>query len=100
MKLIVDLQRLRHDRRMIQINLLHGHFVLCKRARLIRTDHRHTAQTLHRLQIFDDRMLPRHFLGSHRLHDCHDRAEGFRNRRNCKRDRKHHRVQKRHIPVH
>ena len=83
----------------IHIDLLHRHLILRQRPRLVRTDHRDTAQALHCLQILDDRIFLRHLLRSKCLHDRDDGAQRFRDRCHGESHRKHHRIQKRHLPI-
>ena len=79
----------------IRVNLLRGHFVLGQCAGLIRADDRYRTQCLDRLELFDDRVLTRHFLCAHGLHDGHDRTERLRDGRDRERDGEHHGIQDR-----
>ena len=56
---------------------LGGHFVLGEGARLVRTDHRHRPQGLHRLELLHDGVLLGHLLGAHGLDDGDNGAEGL-----------------------
>ena len=76
-------------------NLLHRHFVLCKGARFIGADNRHTAQALHRLQILDNGVFLCHFLRAQRLHNGDDGAERLGNSGDGERHGVHQRVNNR-----
>ena len=60
------------------VQLPHRHPVLSQGAGLIGADDGHAAQALHRLQLADDGVLPRHLLRPEGQHDGDDGAESLR----------------------
>ena len=76
----------------LHVVIFHCHFVLRQGSGFVRTYYRYAAQYFHRLELADYRVLLRHFLCPKRKYDCHNRAEGFRDCRNCKRHGKHERA--------
>ena len=73
-----------------------GHTVLGQGTGLIGTDHRHTAQTFHRLQLFHNGVLFCHLAGADSQGNGDDGGQSFRNRRYRQRHSKEQGVQ----PVH
>ena len=71
----------------------HRHFVLGQSARLVRTDDPRAAQSLHRRQLFDDGIAPRHAGHPQRQHDGDHRGQSLRNGGHRQRDRGHEHLQ-------
>ena len=64
------------------IIIFYRHLILRQRTCFIRTDHRDTSQTFHRLQLAYDSVFSGHFLRPEGKHDGDDRTQRLRNSRN------------------
>ncbi len=71
---------------------LHGHLVAGQGAGLVRADHRHRTQRLHRRQAADDGVAPGHALYAEGEDHRHDRRQSLGNRRGGQRHHQHEHV--------
>ena len=85
---VMEIGVLRVDHPSAGIQLLDRHAVLRQRTGLIRADHGHAAQPLHRLQMADDGVFLGHFPGAEGQHNGDDGAERLGDGRYCQRDGK------------